>query len=419
MRICIHRGAHQVGGSCVELEFQGTTILLDVGLPLDCDLSDGPDTHLPQPLFDKILNRKKKIAAVILSHAHLDHYGLAGMLPQDIPVYCGAASAELVSLSKLFDRSKNLPFEFQSYRSWQKFKIGLFTITPYLMDHSAFDAHGFLVEAGGKSVFYTGDFRGHGRKGKLLDRLIKYPPKVDALMMEGTLVGERSNETTMTESALKEKFIQVIEQTPGIVLVTTSSQNIDRLVTLFKASQKTDRMLIIDFYTAEILDRLKGYAKLPQPSWSQIQVCYPQHLARYFEKLGLNNILKRHRKNGIRWTRLNEIENNVVLLIRPGFLWDIKRFLNLKDATWIYSIWPGYFERSKPLRNLKTYLEGKGVHYEYLHTSGHAKLSDLKKLADAMAPEMIIPIHSFYPDKFKDYFPNVRLVEDGEIVDLQ
>jgi hypothetical protein len=40
------------------------------------------------------------------------------------------------------------------------------------------------------------------------------------------------------------------------------------------------------------------------------------------------------------------------------------------------------------------------------------------KLVDAMAPEMVIPIHSFHPDKYKDYFPNVRLAEDGQIVNL-
>ncbi len=286
------------------------------------------------------------------------------------------------------------------------------------MDHSAFDAHGFLVEAGGKKVFYTGDFRGHGRKGKLLDRLIKNPPKVDALIMEGTLVGERSNEMTTTETDLESEFFQLIEQTPGIVLVTTSSQNIDRIVTLFKASQKAGRMLIIDFYTAEILDRLKMYAKIPQPSWSQIRVCYPQHLARYFEKLGLDDILKRHRKNGIRWTRINEIKDNALLLIRSGFLREIKKFLDLKDATWIYSMWSGYFERSKPLRNLKAFLQGKGVRCEHLHTSGHATLSDLKKLVDAVTLDMIIPIHSFYPDKFQEYFPNVRRVDDGEILTI-
>ena len=70
------------------------------------------------------------------------------------------------------------------------------------------------------------------------------------------------------------------------------------------------------------------------------------------------------------------------------------------------------------MRNFKSYLEGKGVSYHYIHTSGHAKLSDLKKLVDAMEPEMVIPIHSFYPDNFKDHFPNVRLIEDGEIVNI-
>ena len=110
--------------------------------------------------------------------------------------------------------------------------------------------------------------------------------------------------------------------------------------------------------------------------------------------------------------------NNAVMLIRAGFLFDLKKFLSLEDATWIYSLWRGYFERSKPLRNLKSYLENKGVRYEYLHTSGHAKLEDMKKLVDAMAPEIIVPIHSFYPDKYKDYFNNVRLVDDGEIIDL-
>lgn len=418
MQVTIHRGAHQVGGSCVEIEFKGTTLLIDVGLPLDCDLSEGPEIHLPQPLFDDIRKGNKRIDAVILSHAHLDHYGLAGMLPKGIPVYCGAASVELVALSRLFDRSENRSFEFQPYQSKQRFEIGPFTVTPYLMDHSAFDAHGLLVEAGGKSVFYTGDFRGHGRKGKLLDRLIQNPPKVDALLMEGTLIGDRSGEETVSELDLEDEFVQAIEQTKGIVLVTTSSQNIDRLVTLFRAAKRTGRMFIIDFYTAEILDRLKPFARLPRASWPRIRVCYPQMLARYFEKLGLSDILASHRSNGIRWSRIAEIENRAVMLIRAGFIGDLERFLTLNDATWVYSLWPGYFERSLPLRRLKNYLDKKGVRYEYLHTSGHANLADQKRLVKALAPEMVIPIHTFHADQFQQHFPNVKMVQDGEVVDL-
>jgi len=418
MQLIIHRGAHQVGGSCVELVYKNTTILVDVGLPLDYDFAEDPGTQLPQPLFKELRDGKKKIDAVILSHAHLDHYGLAGMLPEEVPVYCGKASAELIAITGQMSPEKAQPLELKFFKAWKEFQVGAFSVTPYLMDHSAFDAYGFLISAGGKSLFYTGDFRGHGRKAKLLDRLVQNPPKTNALLMEGTLVGERTNELTITEQDLENQCASVIEKTRGIVLITTSSQNIDRLVTIFKATIRTDRKLIIDFYTAEILERLKTYAKLPQASWAKVKVCYPQLLARRFEKLGLNDILARHRQNGIKWTRINEIEDRSVMLIRAGFLYDLKRFLSLKDATWIYSLWPGYFERSKPLRNLKSYLEDKGVRYEYLHTSGHAKLEDLKKLVDAMAPETVIPIHSFHPDKFKDYFPNVRLVNDGEVINL-
>jgi ribonuclease J len=42
LRLCIHRGAHQIGGSCVELESSGQRILLDLGLPLDAE-ENSPD----------------------------------------------------------------------------------------------------------------------------------------------------------------------------------------------------------------------------------------------------------------------------------------------------------------------------------------------------------------------------------------
>jgi ribonuclease J len=107
------------------------------------------------------------------------------------------------------------------------------------------------------------------------------------------------------------------------------------------------------------------------------------------------------------------------MLVRPNFLFDIKRFLDLKEATWIFSMWPGYFEKSKPLRNLKTYLADKDVRFEYLHTSGHAKLSDMKRLVEALDPEVVIPIHTFYPERYKNHFPNVRLIEDGEVFEIE
>ena len=263
MNIKIHRGAKEVGGSCVEISSGSSTILVDLGLPLDFDSEKTTESCLPNSVHYLFYHSGKSITGVLLSHPHLDHYGLAGQLPSGIPVYCGRASWDLMKVTVQFSPN-NYPLPAVShFKAWDKFELGQFTITPYLMDHSAFDSYGFLISAAGVNVFYSGDFRGHGRKSKLLDKLPNSLPEIDALLMEGTLVGNRSNEVQFSESEIEDEFVKIIEQIQGIKLVTTSSQNIDRLVTIFKAAKRCNCMFVIDFYTAEILNILKEYAKLP------------------------------------------------------------------------------------------------------------------------------------------------------------
>jgi ribonuclease J len=418
MKIKIHRGAKEVGGSCVEISSGASTILVDLGLPLDFNGENTTESCLPNSVQHLFHQSGKSIDGVLLSHPHLDHYGLAGEIASEIPVYCGKASWDLMKATARFSPNNYSLPTVEHFGAWKKFQLGTFTITPYLMDHSAFDSYGFLISTAGKNIFYSGDFRGHGRKSKLLARLPHSLPEIDALLMEGTLVGNRSNEIQASESDLEDKFVKIIEQTQGIILVTTSSQNIDRLVTIFKAAKRCNCMFVIDFYTAEILDILKQYAKLPNAAWPRIRVCYPQFLARRFEKNGMENILNRHRNNGIKWTRINEKKEKIVMLVRPGFMADIRRFIDLDNAVWIYSMWPGYFERSNSLRKLKSFLLEQGVRYEYLHTSGHAKLTDLKDFVGQLSPKKIIPIHSFHPEQYHDFFENVQMVEDGEEIEV-
>lgn len=419
MKLIIHRGAHEVGGSCVEISSEESKILVDFGLPLDFDFTtDKIESCLPDTVSKLLKQDGTSIDGVLLSHPHLDHYGLASQIPESVPVYCGKAAWELMNATAQFTHNKVAIHCAKHFKSYQSFQIGDFAITPYLMDHSAFDSYGFLIFAGGKNIFYSGDFRGHGRKSKLFNQLPDKLPQLDALLMEGTLVGNRGNEAHSSEAELEEAFVGTIKSTKGIVLITTSSQNIDRLVTIFRAAKRCGRMFIIDFYTAEILETLKGYARLPNAEWPRIKVCYPQNLARHFEKEGLDDILERHRKNGIKWTRLNEIKNKIVMLVRPGFIWDLKRFIDLEKATWVYSMWPGYFEKNDSLRRLKSFLEGRGVAYEYLHTSGHSRLEDLKTFVQKVSPKMLVPIHSFNPSQYQDHFENVRLLSDGEELSL-
>lgn len=161
MRVCIHRGAHEIGGSCVELEADGGRLLLDLGRPLNA----GRDEAVPLPAVPGLIGEHDPdLLGVILSHGHLDHYGLMRQISPDVPVFCGRATADVLSEAAFFSPAGIAlrPAGVLCHR--RPMTVGPFTVTPLLADHSAFDAYSLVVEAGGRRLLYTGDLRGHGRK---------------------------------------------------------------------------------------------------------------------------------------------------------------------------------------------------------------------------------------------------------------
>ncbi len=63
MLICIHRGAKEIGGNCVELRAEGKSLLLDLGMPLG-----DPDRVVPASLSS--LATEGNILGIIVSRPH-------------------------------------------------------------------------------------------------------------------------------------------------------------------------------------------------------------------------------------------------------------------------------------------------------------------------------------------------------------
>jgi len=176
MTIKIYKGTDEIGGSCIELKTKNTTILLDYGTPLQ-------DTSKQVKITDNI-------DAILISHPHQDHFGEIVNIETTTPIYCGELSLELMNATKIFTGNEILENNFQLFEAWKSFKIGDFEVTPYLVDHSATDAYAFLIEADGKKVLYSGDFRANGRKSKLFDKMIKDKNlrNVDILLTDVTII---------------------------------------------------------------------------------------------------------------------------------------------------------------------------------------------------------------------------------------
>jgi ribonuclease J len=56
----------------------------------------------------------------------------------------------------------------------------------------------------------------------------------------------------------------------------------------------------------------------------------------------------------------------------------------------------------------------RGIPLDHAHTSGHASIPDLKRLAEAIQPKMLVPIHTYEPGQFPAHFQAVSLKNDGE-----
>ena len=281
MRLTIHRGTHEIGGSCVELcsASNKTRIVIDIGMPLvnaegsTFEWRDHKRLSLEQLLEQRILprvdglypNQAASVSAVVVSHAHQDHYGFLRFLHPNIPLFVSKGTRSLIEVSNLFLKTGVELGHAQTFAMWQPFQVGEFTITPYLMDHSAPDAAAFLIEANGKRVFYTGDFRGHGRKGILLKRLLADPiPNVDCLIMEGSMIG-RQEGPYPDEGAVEKAISEILASQQTYTFVFCSSQNLDRLVSVYRAVKRNRKVLVIDLYTALVLDKLAAVsASIPQ-----------------------------------------------------------------------------------------------------------------------------------------------------------
>lgn len=411
MRARIHRGAQEIGGNCIELEAAGKTLVLDLGRPLSA--AKGAVVPLP-PLAGLADGARESLLGVVISHPHQDHYGLLSAVSPKVPVFIGAAAERIVNAATWFNGSTDRIRATGHLEHRRPFTLGPFRITPFLNDHSAFDAYSLLIAAEGRRLFYTGDLRGSGRKGKLFDALCTWPPKgLHALLMEGTHVRPSGHAVEgLTERGVEEALVDVCARTQGAVFVAYSGQNIDRLVSVHRAAVKTGRQCVVDLYGATMA-QATGRRTISQPGHRGLRVLVPKKDAlkvlkeRSFERV---NALGRSRVYPEELARRPE---RFVITLRGNVLTELKKVRSFGDAVAIWSQWDGYLAQETSAR-VRAFVEERGMTFSSIHASGHATVAELRRLVTALAPERVVPIHSSATGRFAEFFPRVTRYADGE-----
>lgn len=427
MKLTIHRGTNQIGGCITEIESGGYKIFIDFGEQL-------PGTVIKElhPIVGLTCGDSSK-SALFITHYHGDHIGKICDTPVDLPINVGKTALEIFNclenrLSYIpnpntSEKHKRIVERIKSIKTFEQLKkvsVGPITITPLVVDHSAFDAYMFIIEADNIRILHTGDFRGHGFRSKgLIPMLKKYATNIDYLISEGSNI-QRPNATIQTEQELQKEFEKQFGKNKyNFVLV--SSTNIDRIVGLYHASKKAKRCFICDSYQANILKIVaqnhKKYTQFYNLNFNQTT----SPAARFFN-------LKRNGKNPFSFE--GKLKSYVekygfCMLIRSNESFSplISEYTQSNNSKIYYSMWDGYLDSSKTAFNEALYNFLKPYNLEYMHTSGHADLETLKAVYETVKPKSgVIPMHTEAPEKFQELFHQQTTIiplKDGDVFEVR
>lgn len=416
MKITIHRGTNQIGGSVTEYEHQGWRLFVDFGEQL-------PGTPASEPLdIEGLTKGDLSKSAMLITHYHGDHIGNIHQIPDDVPVFMGKLGLEIQKIasnqlkhvdekhSLLLERlKKTIPFE-----AGKTFDFGQFKIIPISIDHSAFDAYAFKIESNKVKVFHTGDFRIHGfRSKRLLDVIDKFIGKVDYVVCEGTNV-KRSEATLQTEHELQLQFEKDFRQ-HKFNIVYLSSTNIDRLFSLYHAALRVGIPFIVDPYQKRIMDMVVNSNHI----WSEAKLYnYGKYEPKglMYDKDNMDKYLVNDKFIGFLK------EKGYVLIARSNSRMDyLIGEMPGEPKQHYLSMWNGYINNpSSPAYN-EHLAASLGKEYLYRHTSGHCDMESLQNLFAQLSPKTIIPIHTDAPEIFAKLFSDqwaVPLMQDGNSITL-
>ena len=456
MKICIHRGTSEIGGTCIEIvagqaaepaveqvhaqgyerkcqhqekqeheraaqhesrqaadgAFVPGRLILDMGTPLVAQ--EGAEASLPDITGLTCLDESLK--GIIISHGHRDHWGLLPKVTSKVPLIFGEATQRILAAAAPFMRNRDHPRATHYLRDRETITLPPFAITPFLIDHSAFDAYALLVEADGKRLFYTGDFRLHGRKHALVEKLMASPPQdIDLLLIEGTSLGRVDDEAQFpSETDIEMMACTRFRATHGIALVAASPQNVDRIVTIYRAARRSRRALVLDPYATAIL-AATGRSSIPgpRPDWPNVRFWLPKQSERYLARKDIAAIVAAASENRIETGEIAANPGKFVLLFRANMFDELAAAGALDGAFLFWSQWRGYLENNSTAR-LQAACAEHAIAIESLHTSGHASPRDLQKLAKALSPRKVVPVHTEAPAQYARLMENVHLARDGE-----
>lgn len=384
-------GMHEIGKNMYVYEYGHDMIIVDCGISFPDENMPGIDVVISD--FSYVRNNLDKLRGIFLTHGHEDHIGALPWLCKEVnvPIYGNHLTIALVR-QKLIDRGVGTNgVNLIEIDDGDRKTAGCFEVEFIHTNHSIADANALAIRTPAGTVFHSGDFK------------IDYTPingtpmdlqRIGQIGLEGVLllVCESTNVErpghTSSESKVGEALIELFNQAPGRIFVTTFSSNVFRIQQIFTAAEFYHRKVVligrsmINYFTAA---NTLGYLNYKADTLIDVKQA------------------NRYSADQLVFITTGSQGEPLSALTRMAFS-EHKQIEIIAGDTVIMSssAIPG---NEKPIYDVINELYKRGAHVIYeslseIHVSGHAYKEELKTLHNLLKPKYFIPNHGEYRHLF-------------------
>ncbi|HMA49248.1 MAG TPA: ribonuclease J [Magnetospirillaceae bacterium] len=375
-------GVGEIGMNLGLYGYDDKWLMVDLGITFGDETTPGIEVFMPDPTF--IVERRKNLLGIVLTHGHEDHLGaVAHLWPQlRCPVYATGFTASLLK-GKLQEAGLTGEVEIRPVDQGETVSIGPFSVEWVAQTHSIPEPNSLAIKTPLGTVVHTGDwkFDPHPLVGSVADTA-----RLEALGDEGVLavIGDSTNVfnkgATASESSVRESLIELFGHYKGRIAVACFATNVARVESIAVAAMAHDRHVALagrSLWKIDKAARENGYLKDIPPFLDDHDAAHlPEEKVLYIctgsqgePRAALARIAS---------------DNHPHVVLRSG---DVVIFSS--------RVIPGNEKDIYKLQNqfVKAGVEVVTEKDHFVHVSGHPGREDMTRLYSLVRPTIAVPVH--------------------------